>query len=190
MYRTQFRRTLGLVLTCLLLSEISYGQEISHVQEATFLLRALSLDRNLGQRSGSTISIAVVHAGPAGAEESDLIAKAFEDAGQSGVLGRSLTVQVVIFESVEALIGRVDTEGINVIYIHSSIEPALSAILQVTRGKRIPSITASRTFVESGVSLGVYSFAGMPKVTINVRAAQTEGLDFPAQLLAISTVVR
>ena len=157
-------------------------------QQASFLLRALSFDRNLKKRSPEGIHIAVLYRGDE--KEPAEIAEAFNEAGKDGVRDLSVKATAVPFESVAKLLKRIDTEGINAIYIHPSIATGLSSVQQVTRGKKVPSIGGTKKQVEQGASLGVYPLGDALKIVINLRASRVEGLRFGAGLLNIATVIK
>ena len=44
--------------------------------------------------------------------------------------------------------------------------------------------------VEKGASLGVYVNGDRPKLVVNINTSRLEGLDFSAELLGISTVIK
>ena len=167
----------------------SFGQApISVDQQASFLLRALSFDRNLKKRSPDGIHIAVIYQGDG--ENAHQVAEAFNRAGEAGIRGLAVKATAIPFQSVGKILSQVDAEDINIIYIHSSIERGLSSIQQVTRGKKVPSLSGSKTLVEMGASVGVYILNGAPKIAINLRASKIEGLAFGAGILGVSTVIK
>ncbi len=47
-----------------------------------------------------------------------------------------------------------------------------------------------RLLAQRGVSLGVFLTDGVPKLIVNLRSAQVEGLDLSADLLALAEVIR
>ena len=180
---------IALLVAVLLLSGIASGQSQLPVDlETMILLRALPYDRNLKARAESGIHIAVVtdNDDQTGIE----IASAFRKAGKGGVGGLTVEVSVVAWESTTQLMDLIDEIGFNLLYIHPSVETALSSIQQVARSKKIPSVGGTKEIVEKGASFGVYVVGNVPKLVVNINTARLEGLDFSSELLGISTVVQ
>lgn len=168
---------------------VTFGQDILPAQQqASFLLKALSFDQNLANRCSDRVHIAVLYKGDKQAVAE--VVEAFNQTGQKGVHGIPVTSSALPFESVTALMKDVDKEGINVLYIHSSVAKASTSILQVSRGKKIPSFGSTRKLVENGASLGLYLLDGAPKLMVNLRASRIEGLALAAEFLGISTVLK
>ena len=157
-------------------------------QQVALLLKAVSYDRNLKKRSADGIHIAVIHkdSDKAAAE----LAAAFEEAGKNKIKDLPVTAAAVPFTSVEVLLKQVDAEGINVFYVHPSAGLAISSIQQVTRGKKILSLGGTRKLVEQGFSLGVYLRNNAPRLVVNQKAAQVEGLDLEPAIKLISTIIK
>ncbi len=189
MRNVETQSTIALLVAVLLLSGIAFGQTALPADlETMILLRALPYDRNLKQRAESGIHIAVVtkNDDPTSTEMAD----AFRKAGKDGVSGLTVEASVVAFESTAQLADAIDEGGINLLYIHPSIETALSSIQEVARSKKIPSVGGTKEIVEKGASFGVYVVGNVPKLVVNISASRLEGLDFSAELLGISTVVK
>jgi len=170
-----------------LLPSVLSGQEAVPLdKQVDLLLKAISYDRNLEKRTQGTIHIGVIH--QQGAEAADGIAAAFNAADQV----KQLTVEAksISFISVKALLELVDEKGFNVFFVHSSAGRALSSIQQVTRGKKILSLAGDRQQVERGLALGVYLNKGVPRLVVNQRAAQIEGLDLAPAIRLISTTLK
>jgi hypothetical protein len=151
---------------------VSLGQDVVSVdKQATFLLKALSNDRNLKTRSSGGIRIAVVYKTDKAAEidtkkEADEVAEAFKKAGADKVRELPVEATAVVFESVADLLKQVDGKKFNGLYIHSSMASALSSVQQVTRGRKIPSFGSSKQLVEQGASIAVYLANGKPKLVV------------------------
>jgi hypothetical protein len=179
----------GLLLALFIAPGVLYAQDAVPIdQQATLLLKAISYDRNLQKRSAGGIHIAVIHKGAD--EAAAALAKAFEGAGKSKVKGLSVKATAVAFTSVQEILQGVDAQGFNVIYAHPSVSQALSSIQQVSRGKKILSLGANKKLVEQGLSLGVYLKKGKPRLVVNQKAAQVEGLDLAPAIKLISTVIK
>ena len=183
------RSFFALLVAVLLPSGIAFGQSKLPVDlEAAIVLRALAYDRNLKQRAESGIHIAVITKN--NDRTSTELVSAFRKAGKNGVNGIPVEASVVAFESTAQLMDLINNIGFNVLYIHPSVESSLSSIQQVARSKKIPSVGGTLEIVEKGASLGVYVNGDLPKLAVNINTSRLEGLDFSAELLGISTVIK
>ena len=96
----------------------------------------------------------------------------------------------VRFESAGALLEVFEQERVTAVYVPESLGRALSSIQQVTRARGRPSLSPGRRMVDSGLSMGVFLSGGSPRLVVNLRSAQVEGLDLSAEVLALAEIVR
>lgn len=171
-------------------SALSFGTEngVPIDTQASYLLQALSYDRKLEKRSKEVIHVGVVYKGDEKVARD--VVRAFEKAGKDGVKGLEVKVSAIQFKSVATLLKQIDANRYNVIYIHPSIGLSPAPILQVTRARKIPSLGCSKKMIEQGASLGVYLRNRKPKLVVNLRALQVEGLALRAEILRIATVIK
>jgi len=179
---------LKMILIFSLLS-ISWGQDILDMKKASeFLIKSLTFDRNFERRSGKKFTLAVIYMD----NEAESVRNALsnlENAAKSEWKDRDVEVKSIKFESVAKILKSIKKEKINCIFIHESMAKALSSIQQVTRGKKIPSLTFSEKFVEQGVSIGIYNKNNKPKLIINRKASIVEGINFTPNLFKIAKLV-
>lgn len=150
------------------------------------MLRALGNDRSLPGRGGA-LKIAVVHTAE-GEADATATAERLAAAGR-GMPALKVTAHPVKFTSVAALLTQIREDRFTALYIHVSASQALISVVQVSRGAKIPSLGDTRDMIVRGAALGVEEAGGGPKLVINLRAAKAEGLDLPAGLLGLSTVI-
>ena len=81
------------------------------------------------------------------------------------------------------------SDKINCIFIDDSMAKALSSIQQITRGRKIPSLTFSETFVRQGISIGIIGNKNKPKLIVNRKASVVEGINFDANIFRTAKVV-
>jgi hypothetical protein len=162
--------------------------EVPTARLAEILLKAVSHDRNLKKRSKSGIHIGVVHKGAAKAAAAQ--AAAFDTAGSDGVKGLSVKATVVEFSSVKKMLEQLESQGLNILFVHPSASSAISSIQQVTRGKKVLSLAGNRQLVEQGFSLGAFMRKGAPRLVVNQKAAKVEGLDLEPAIKLISTFIK
>ncbi len=156
------------------------------VQQARLLLQAFGFDRALENRGG--LKIAVLYAEDL--SEAEPMRLAFGEIGSAGVQNMPVTAIAVQFRSVAALLEQFDEEGVTAVYVPEALTTALSSIQQVTRARRLASLAEVRGLVEQGLSMGVFLSEDGLKLIVNRRSMQVEEVDLPAQVLALSEVVR
>lgn len=184
-------RSIGVICLALLLAVpgFLFGEDVpSAEQQAKFLLKALSYDKNLEERSPEGVHIAVLYKGEKASPEE--IVEAFNAAGENWGSDLSVKAETVPFNSVQSLIKLIDEKGINAIYIDLSAKLAITSIHQVTRASKVPSLVGSKELVKQGSALGVYLLKGKPKIAINLRASKIEGINIKAEILKVSTVIK
>ena len=174
------------ILAPLCVSPLAAQEAPTPMEQARFLLRAFLFDRSLVARGD--LRIAVLYREDS--HEVDPIRVAFAEMGSGGVQGVLVTAVAIRFESVGALLEVFEEERVTAVYIPQTLAGALSSIQQVTRARKLPSLSGGRQLVEQGVSIGVYLSEGMPRLIVNRRSAQVEGLDVSAELLGVSEVIR
>jgi|GEM_PF-4382306 hypothetical protein len=140
------------VLTFLLPGLLGAQDTVSPAQQASFLLKALSFDRNLGKRAAGAIRIGLIFRGEE--QASSPIAAAFTRAGQKKVKGLAVHTMAIPFVSVETLLQRVESDSINALYIQATAAQALTSILQVTRSKKNPLNERHQTTCRTGRCAG------------------------------------
>lgn len=156
---------------------------------ASLLLRAMAYDRALKTRGSGPIRLTVLHGVEEG-ERAHSLADAFRAAAPRGIADRALEVDVLPFGGLKDLVGRVDRGEIGALFVTEGLEKQLSTILQVSRNRRIPTLTDHPGIVARGVSLGVYLEESQPKLMINLRATRAEGMDLSASVLQLARIVR
>ncbi|MEM7393619.1 MAG: YfiR/HmsC family protein, partial [Verrucomicrobiota bacterium] len=165
---------LGLLIALSLPFGVAAEMELDDKQ-AGFLLKALSYDRNAARRYGDDVHLLIVYDGAENKDDAGQIGDIFRKNGSGGVSGKPLKVEQESFTTVAKLLKKIDDEGVDVVYIHHSLQRAMSSVQQVTRSRKKLSLCGSKEMVERGTSLGVYLYNGNPKVAVNLRAAKVEG---------------
>jgi len=163
---------------------------ISIDKTASLLLQAFKFDNNLKKWAKDGLKIAVVYSDVAAATEAEAIAAAFIQAGSRNIQGVSVEAHTTLFENTGQLLQHVESGKANAIYAHRSMQAGLSAIQQVSRGKKVISLSGSRTFIDQGLALGVYMKKNKPRLIINDRAGKIEGLDLSPAILLVATVIK
>lgn len=176
----------------LLLGSASAGaDDLPPEAQADVLLRALSFDRSLEERSGDSLRVLVVHDGePESERRATAQARAFENEAEDSLLGLPVEAEAVAFATTRELLKRVRRGGIGAIFLDESATAATQSVLQVTRAARIPSLGCTREMAERGTALGVTADAdGEPRLLVNLRAAEIEALRLEPRLLQLAEIV-
>ena len=172
----------------------SQDSAVPNKKQISFLFKVLSYDRNLIKQDKGKIDIAVLYWEEDGqgkaVKEAVAIATAFERAARAEVQDVFLTARDIAFKSSGDLQEQIDANGINVLYVHSSMTTALVSVQQVTRRKKVLTLSGNRKFIERGLSLGVYIEKQIPVLAVNIRAGKLEGLDLDPAIMLVATIIK
>ncbi len=147
---------------------------------------AAHLVRALGYDHGGRVTHRIMVVSGRGASSSDR--GAIEGAVGASTLSAP-AIDEVQFASVGALLKAVDAFDADYIFVDQSMAQSLSAVLQVSRARKVPTIAISCKLVERGASLGATVAEGDTTICVNRKAMQSESLELDAQLLRIATFV-
>lgn len=78
---------------------------------------------------------------------------------------------------------------IQILYIAPLRATGMAEIIEVSRHKRILTITGVPEYVAAGLSVGIGVKAGRPQILINLKAARLEHADFSSQLLKLAKII-
>ncbi|HET6343989.1 MAG TPA: YfiR family protein [Myxococcota bacterium] len=158
--------------------------------QAKILLRALAYDRNLKERVGDSVTVAVVsHKGDGSAARSDIL-RAFGSLAKLTFQGLPLHVVEHEFFSIDHLKEDLAARGIDVLYLCGGLEAHLTSIVNLTHSKKVATITAEDAYVAAGVAIGVMLRDRSPKLWVNLASSKEEGLNLSADLMRVAEVIR
>jgi hypothetical protein len=181
-------RALVLVLVMLLPARAAAGEE----RKATILARAFAYDYSLKGRAGKSVSLAVLFkAGtPASETAADAWVKAFKSLEGVTMQGLPFSTSKVPWEGADRLRARIASDGVDIVFVCDGLEPDVGAIREVSREKKVLTVTDREALVLQGVTLGVYAEGDKLTITINLPAATGEGVSFSSELLRLAKVIR
>jgi len=157
-------------------------------KHALLLAKALSYERRLAERKGSSVGIAILYAADNAASKASAQSwlKAFAALGALKVHGVPVEVVTIPFQR-ERVAELVRARGIDVLLTCEGSPYAMVAAL--AREHRILSVADTRAGVDNNLSLAVFVHREKPLILINVRAAKAEGAVFSAKLLQLATLL-
>jgi len=162
--------------------------------EAALVLRVLSYDRNLRQRSpGREVIVMAVHAAGNSRSERECgaLVAAINQLGRSiSVSGMRARAVTHAWSGADALKRAARAARATGIYLCPGFEPDVDVLAQATRDASLLSISPRESDVRGGLTVGIVRDGRRVRLVINVRAAQAEGARLDAALLRIATVVR
>jgi hypothetical protein len=154
------------------------------------LLKILQFDRNLAARAGDEVVIGIVYQGTfrtaLGVKKE--IEKAADQMGQPRVLNLPVRVVGVDVEKTN-LVAAIDSLHIDVVYVAPLRGMDISAIKNLTRRRKITSVTGVEEYVRGGLSVGVGVARQKPCIVVNLEASRAEGADFSSRLLHLAKLV-
>jgi hypothetical protein len=156
------------------------------------LTRALAYDENLAQRAGDEFVVAVLsRAANAGADPTaDAATKAFKNMGGVKIHGLPVRAIHLSYSSASTLAAAVDGEGIDALYVCPGLDADLTAVLEVSRRKKVITMASREEQVNKGVALGVFNVDNRPTIFVNLGSSKAEGAAFSSDLLRLAKVIR
>jgi hypothetical protein len=158
-------------------------------RKAAVLARALSYERTLAERAGSTVDIMMVHAGGAGLDEAQGWTSAFGSLSAVKVAGKKLATHTAVIGP--EMTGALASGEIDVIITCGDIAAVLvEEVGSVTARNKVLSVGTRRSQVEQALTFGVVEEGGKLQMLVNLRAAKREGVRFSSKLLKLAEVIR
>jgi hypothetical protein len=159
--------------------------------QVPLLLRVLAYDRALSRSGEGDVVIAVLYdaANPTSSGARSAFARTVRAGTISTVNGRAIRIVEINVAG-----GQVDTELARTravaAYLTPGLDGRLDQLVAAARSSGTLLMTGSPGWVRRGVSVGVGSEGGRPRIFINLPAARAAGADLPANLLQIATVIQ
>ncbi len=164
--------------------------DVEITRQALVLVRALAYDRNLPDRAGSSVSVGILYKADAGGEVANQAHDAFTALGGVKVGGLPLESTLIPWTDSDALKLSLKDGGVDAVYVVTGFTDEVEAIKTVTRENDILTLAGERSYIDAGMSVGVFDKGGEPKLAINLPASKAEGASFSAELLRLAEVIR
>ncbi len=184
------RALLLLVGLGLLAAASARADDIPADKRALIMLRVLAYDRNLAERAGEVITIAVVYRiGDVASEKlaGDLVAAI--GAAERSVGGRPVRATAMKF-SVETLERDLGRASATAVYVCPGLSGEVGRIAATTRKGSILSFAQEEESVKQGLSIGLLRRGDRVAIMVNLEAARAESASLAAELLRLAEVVK
>ncbi len=180
------------VAMVLALTTNALASDLAPNYQAVFLLRILAYDRNLKNRAGDTVNIAVVFRdGDDGSmsTKNELLAglDKLSDAKVSDLPFRATPVPFTSAADLESTLTNMKAAAV---YICPNLDGSVGAISDLTRAHSALSFTGVEGQVRSRLSIGLVARAGKPAILVNLASSRAEGADLDPALLRLAEVLR
>lgn len=180
----------GGLLLATLFAGSAFAARIPVDKSAPILIRALAYDRDLKNRAGPSVTLAVVYnpSSPTSVSESNTALAAFKQL-------ESLTVQGLPFRATRLPYGpdlsaKITEQGIDAVFLVDGLSNELEAIVDLTRRRKIVTLTTEEADVRRGAAIGVVLADGKPTLMVNLAASTAEGAQLSSDLLRLAKVLR
>jgi hypothetical protein len=188
----------GIAALLAALGAIAFGAKaraaegLSAAQEAAFHLKVLSYDRDLKERCRGKLIIAVAYlSGSRTSEQAQAeMVEAFREASAKFTI-QGMAAQVVAV-AVDPRNPRpmLEEAGATVVYLTPGLDGAMESVLEAAVALRAPTLCRFRSWVASGIAIGVGSLAGKPRIFINIKSARAASMQLSPELLGLADVLR
>ncbi len=187
------RRALIAAPLLALLCASATSADVPAANQAMLVLRILSYDRNVADRSGKEVTIGVL--AKAGSSESETmqasIASALADAASHTTVS-GLPVKVVKLTWAGAAKLESDLAGsrASALYVGPELGDAVPPLSRISQKRRILTFSEGDGYVNGGVSIALVRRDNRVAIVVNLPDARAEGADLDSALLRIAEVVR
>lgn len=157
--------------------------------QLAILLKALTYDRNLKEKAGGEILMAVCYhqEQERSVEAKDQLLEAIKASPVDSIEDIPLRFTSVNMQK-DDLAAVITRYGVDVLYVTPLSTAAVESITTVSREKKTTTVTGVPDFVKSGVSVAIGIEGDKPQIIINLPAAKAEGADFSSQLLKLAKI--
>jgi|1185.fasta_scaffold00759_2 aconitase A len=169
------------------------GADVPAANQAMLVLRILSYDRNVADRAGKEVTIAVLaRAGSAASETMQgSIAGALQEAGsRTAVSGLPVKVVKLNWAGAAKLESDLAASHASALYVGPELADAIGQLPRIAQKHRILSFSEGDEYVNSGVSIALVRRENRVAIVVNLPGARSEGADLDSALLRIAEVVR
>ncbi len=154
-------------------------------------LKILVFDRNLKERVGDEIVIGIVYQRKF--KRSLKTKDEFVDVMEKSSIKKLEDIpirQVSIDVDEVDLDSAVSKNKVDILYIAPVRALEMEKITNLSRDKKILTLTGVPDYVDSGLTVGIGTKGRKPRIIINLPAAKAEGVDFSSGLLNLAKVVK
>jgi hypothetical protein len=163
-------------------------------RDAALILRILSYDRNIRERSSGDRAVVLVVYQPGNsaseAERARIIAALNRMAEHTTVANMQAGAIEHAFRDRNALAAAARTAHASALYVCSGLSASTSEISEVAREVRALSMTSDRDGARRGLGVGLVADGSQVRLVVNLSAANAEGARLDAALLRLAEIIR
>lgn len=159
--------------------------------QLALLLKVLTFDRNLKQRAGDELVIAICYQQEynRSVKVKDEILSVMQVSPVDKIGDLPLRFSSIDIEK-DDLAKAISKEDVDVLYITPLRSVAMKTITAVSRVEKTRTLTGVPDYVKSGLAVGIGTKEGKPLIIINLPTAKAEGADFSSELLKLAKVIQ
>ena len=183
------RQLAASLLLLVALSERVRAEGMAPGQRALLLLRVLAYDRNLKQRAGDEVRIAVVFRprDAASERERDSMVRALgEVASRASVAGLPVRIKAVPYENASQFSAQVAELNPAAMYVSAALDAEVAELARMARDRGVPSVCGVRDWVTRGLAIALVDRGERAGVVLNLRAAAAQGADLDSALAHVA----
>lgn len=191
-------RVQRLVVSLLLawsLAPAARAQEMATPLDVQFALfrKILTFDRKLSAQQGNrkelTIGILYQQGFRASSKTREEAMRLLAEPDFQKLDGVALRGVAIDVGDGKGLAEKVAGHRLDVLYVAPLRAVGIETITEISRGRKLTTLTGVSEYVEEGLAIGIGTRGGKPLIIVNLTAAKAEGCDLDSQLLKLAKVV-
>jgi hypothetical protein len=156
--------------------------------QAQIITRILPFERGFAAKPPGEVQVVIaLRSGDADSESAALkMSKALGDIGK--IADKPLRVTTVPYTSAQQLAAECRKRSAHVLFITPGLASDAGPLATALIGSGMLSVAAVEPYVPAGIVLGVEVVAGKPRMSINLKQAKSQKLDFPSAVLKLARI--
>jgi ABC-type uncharacterized transport system substrate-binding protein len=176
----------AIVLMFSLSGSLSYAQGIPENLQAAIFYKVLAYDYNIQTKAGSAVTIAVVTDTKTATRQAAIL-EGFNKLKGQLLNGKSINIAAVKVTGTN--LG--EAASADIIYLPDGAdEKTVDAVIQLATKDKRATLGGSENLATKGCAIGLAVEAGKPKIVINLKAAQTQGMNLSSKVLRLAKVIQ
>lgn len=156
-----------------------------HLQAAIFF-KVLAYDYNIQTKAGNEVSIAVLIDSKTSGKKQPL-QDGFNKLNGLDLNGKKIKVQVV--QVSDSSLG--DAASSDILYVPEGMDDKLIAsVLKLAVDKKRATLGATESLAGKGCAIGLTVEDSKPKIVINLKASQSQGMKLSSKVLSLAKVIQ
>ncbi len=171
--------------TILLLGVSAHSQGVPENLQAAIFFKVLAYDYNIQTKAGNAVTIAVVTDGKTAGRQAAIL-EGFNKLKGQQLNGKSINIAAVKVSG--ANLG--EAAAADIIYLPDGAEDnTVNAVLKAAEKDKHATLGGSEALVAKGCAIGLAVEAGKPKIVINLKASQAQGMNLSSKVLRLAKVI-